>query len=455
MEQSLTMNQSQRLAMTVKLQQAIQILQLSSQDLRAAIEKEYLENPALEMEDSSEGHEAGEKLTDRYSVEEIAALGNYLGEDDGTPRTVKTEVRQSFEAAASSTLTLEEELLEQVNFAFQDEMEKGIAVFLVGSIDNRGYLTLPLSEIARSMQASETDVEAVLEVVQAFEPAGVGARSLSECLQIQAKRQGIYEGLVAAVIDRYLDEVANARFKTIAGQEGCTLEEVQLAVDIIRTLNPKPGSSYGGDASDYIVPDVVVRRIDGAYVVVLNEDHIPHLNISPVYRNQTGFDAETRKYIEQRVNSAVWLIKSIEQRRMTLRHVVEEIVRQQKEYLDKGPLYLRPLLMKTVAENIGVHESTVSRAVANKYVEMPHGIIALKKFFTANLASTESGEEFIALQAKKVIEELIQAENPKKPLSDQHLAEQLAERNMKLSRRTVMKYREQLGYPSSVKRKRY
>ena len=455
MEQNLSMNLSQKLAMTVKLQQAIQILQLSSQDLRATIEKEYLENPALEMDDDFASPDAGEKLTDRYSIEEIASLANYLNEDEPQPRGVKAEVKQSFEAAASSGLTLEEDLLEQVNFAFREDTDKGIAVFIVGSIDSRGYLTMPLEEIARSMQTATAEVEAVLEVIQAFEPAGVGARDLSECLRIQAKRQGIYEGLVAAVIDHHLDEVAEARYKVIADEENCSLEDLQLAVDIIRTLNPKPGSSYGDASSDYIVPDVVVRKVDGKYIVLVNDDTIPHLNIASVYREHADFDPDTRKYIEQRLNSAVWLLKSIEQRRQTLRHVVEEIVRQQQDYLEKGPRFLHPLLMKTVADQIGVHESTVSRAVANKYVEMPHGVVALKKFFTANLGGDGSGEEFIALQAKKAIEELIQAEDSRKPLSDQKLAQLLLEKKMKLSRRTVMKYREQLGFPSSVKRKRY
>lgn len=455
MEQSLSINQSQRLAMTVKLQQAIQILQLSSQDLRATIEKEYLENPALEMDDDFPEQEPEEKLTDRYSIEDMSSLASYFGDDEPLPHTVQQEAKRGLEVAAVSGITLEEELLEQVNFAFREECDRGIAVFIVGSIDSRGYLTTSVEEIARAMQTTVEEVEAVLEVVQAFEPAGVAARSLQECLVIQARRRGIYEGLVAVILTRYLDEVANARFRVIAEKEACLLEDVQLAVDIIRTLNPKPGSSYGDTASEYILPDVEVHKVDDTYVVRINDDYIPRLNIASVYKSRTDFDPATRKYIEQRLNSAVWLIKSIEQRRQTLQHVVEEIVRQQRDYLEKGPHYLHPLRMKTVADAIGVHESTVSRAVANKYVEMPHEVVALKKFFSANLGGEGNGEEFIALQAKQAIEALIAAEDPKKPLSDQHLTKLLLEKNMKLSRRTVMKYREQLGYPSSVKRKRY
>lgn len=457
MEQNLSMNLNQKLAMTVKLQQAIQILQLSSQELRTTIEKEYLENPALEMEEgNAELPDAkAEKLTDRYSIEDISALADYLGEDEKHPRSSRDEVRQSFEAVASTNLTLEQELLEQVDFTFQQESQKGIAIFIVGSIDSRGYLTTELSEIARAMQVNVAEVEAVLQVIQSFEPVGVGARSLQECLRIQAKQQGIYEGLVAAVINHHLDHVAAAQYKAIAAAEDSNLSDVQLAVDIIRTLNPKPGSSYGDAVSDYVIPDVVVRKNGDDYIVLVNDYGIPQLHISHVYRNATGFDAETKKYIEQRVNSAAWLIKSIGQRQDTLRKVVTEIVKQQREYFDKGPQYLRPLLMKTVAENIGVHESTVSRAVANKYAGIPHGVVMLKKFFTANLAASTTGDELIASQVRHAIEELIQGENPKKPYSDQQITKLLWQRDMKISRRTVMKYREQLGIPSSVKRKRY
>ena len=453
MEQNLSMNLSQKLAMTVKLQQAIQILQLSSQELRTTIEKEYLENPALEMEDSSDL--PGEKLTDRYSIEDISSLASYLGEEEKRPRTFQEDVKQRFETAASTDLTLEQDLLEQVNFVFKSEEERGIATFIVGSIDSRGYLTTELAEIARAMQTTEQKAAAVLQRVQGFEPAGVGARSLRECLEIQARQQGIYEGLVAAVIERHLDDVAASQYKAIAAAEKCSLANVQLAVDIIRTLNPKPGSSYSEGASDYIVPDVVVRKSGDDYVVLVNEYGIPQLHIAQVYKNAAGFDEETKKYIEQRVNAAAWLIRSIGQRQDTLRRVVTEIVRQQRDYLDKGPRYLRPLLMKTIAENIGVHESTVSRAVANKYVEMPHGVVMLKKFFAAGLVTTASGEELIASQVRSAIEELIQKEDARKPYSDQQLMVLLEQRDMKISRRTVMKYREQLGIPSSVKRKRY
>lgn len=455
MEQKLNMNLSQHLAMTMKLRQAIQILQLSAQDLRAAIEKEYLENPALEIEyDKADLVGPLDKHSDPYRAEDISALADYLGGDSQEPHYFTDDIDRGLEAAAPVDITLEDELLEQVNFLFRDEAEKAIAVFIVGCIDSRGYLALPVEEIARAMQASEEAVLSVLERIQELEPAGVGARSLAECLRIQAEQQGIYEGLVAALIDHHLDEVAQGRIKAIAEAEKVGPEDVQMAVDILRTLNPKPGSAYGGETSNYITPDVLVQKLDGGYRVTMNDSYVPHLHISALYREAAGFDEETQKYISQRLSSAFWLIKSIEQRRVTICHVVEEIVRRQQEALEQGMNHLKPMTMKEVADSIGVHESTVSRAVANKFAEFPLGVVALKKFFTVNLAAS-SEEEFIADQVRAAMEEIIRSEDARKPYSDQKITALLAERGMKLSRRTVMKYREQLGIPSSVKRKRY
>lgn len=450
-EQSLNMNLSQHLAMTMKMQQAIQILQLSAQDLRAEIEKEYLENPALEMDYGDGAPADGELL----QADNLSRLRDYLGEENGSAGYFTDEQEHGAEAAEAEVLTLEDELLEQVKFTFHKVEERAIATFIVGSIDERGYLVVPLAEIARAMQATLAEVEAVLQQVQLFEPAGVGARDLAECLRLQAQRQGIYEGLVAAVIDHHLDDVAEARIKEIAAAEHCRPQEVQLAVDIVRRLDPKPGAAYGGEAAAFITPDVLVQEIDGDYHVSFNDNYVPQLRISAAYQHAEGFDAETRKYITQRLNAAAWLINSIEQRRTTIRHVVEEILRRQPEFMAQGKNALRPMTMKDVADAIGVHESTVSRAVANKYVQLPNGIMALRRFFSANLAKSGSGEDFAAVQAKTAIEELIKGEDPHRPLSDQKLCELLKERQMDISRRTVMKYREQLGYPSSVKRKRY
>lgn len=454
MEQSLSLQLGQKLAMTMQLQQAISILQLSAQDLRTLIDHEYLENPALEMDENDVESDTREKITDQFSFEDISALAHYLGDETAaTNSVVRDDLQQSFEAVAVIKQTLEEVLEEQVNMTFSRAYEREIAEYIVGSINDKGYLTCTIQEIATAMKRSESEIGQVLQIIQTFEPEGIGARNLQECLTIQAKQQAIYQGLVAEILDYYLDEIANLHYKNIADKLGCLPSDIQLAVDIIRSLNPKPGLAFGSEQSDYIVPDVVVRKIDDEYIVMVNDYGIPRLNINSAYKNASDFDHETKKYIEGCVNSAAWLIKSIEQRRSTLYNVVCEIVRLQIEFFDKGQKFIKPMLMKTVADQIDVHESTVSRSVANKYVETPHGVMSLKSFFNANLSA--NGEELVASQVKTRIKTLIEQEDTKKPLSDQQLSELLKAEDMNISRRTVMKYREQLGFLSSVKRKRY
>ena len=448
------MNLSQHLAMTMQLQQAIEILQLSAQELCATIEKEYLENPVLEMDYPSGRRELYEQGGPAHAG--VRALADYLDGGGKQPAYFTDEDERQFDAPAPLHATLEEELLEQVNFTFnENESERAVATFLVGSLDSRGYLTLPVAEVARAMACSEAEVLRILAVIQGFEPAGVGARDLAECLRLQAQRQGIYDGLVAAIIDRHLDAVAAHRLKEIAAAEHVRPAEVQMAVDIVRRLNPKPGAAYGAADSAYITPDVINRKGEKGYEVEVEEAGVPQLHISALYRQSDTFDKATQKYIAGRLRAAAWLINSIEQRRTTIRRVVEEIVRRQTAYFEKGPAFLEPMTMKDVADTIGVHESTVSRAVANKYAELPTGVIALRSFFTVRSARTDTGEDVAAARAKSAIERFIKGEDPKKPLSDQKLCTLLKSKGIELSRRTVMKYREQLGYDSSVKRKRY
>ena len=456
-EQSLGMNLSQHLAMTMQLQQAIEILQLSAQDLCATIEKEYLENPVLEMDYPSGRRELYE--SDGPAHAGVRALADYLDGGSKQPAYFTDEDERQFDAPAPLHATLEEELLEQVNFTFKGEhgaeKERAVATFLVGSLDSRGYLTLPVAEVARAMACSEAEVLRVLAVIQGFEPAGGGGRDLGVSPRPDAQGHGILAGLVAAIIDRHLDAVAAHRLKEIAAAEHVRPAEVQMAVDIVRRLNPKPGSAYGAADSAYITPDVIIRKGEKGYEVEVEEAGVPQLHISALYRQSDTFDKATQKYIAGRLRAAAWLINSIEQRRTTIRRVVEEIVRRQPAYFEKGPASLEPMTMKDVADTIGVHESTVSRAVANKYAELPTGVVALRSLFTSRSARTETGEDVAAAQAKSVIESFIKGEDPKKPLSDQKLCTLLKERGIALSRRTVMKYREQLGYDSSVKRKRY
>lgn len=460
MDQNLSIGLSQHLVMTAQMQQAVQILQLSSMELGALIEKEFLENPALEMDYSDAEQEAGRQSP----LDDANVLADYLGDDDAAPRFSAVEEPRA-EAIDPADLSLEEKLLEQVRFAFSDDRDHAVAVFLVGSTDASGYLTVSVEEAARASQTDTAHVERVLAVYQTFEPIGVGARSLAECLRIQARAQGIYEGLVAHLIDEHLEALAAARVREIAAAEHCSPQAVQQAADIVRRLDPKPGRAYGGRVAERIVPDIVVRRTADGYAVELTDARVPHLRIAQAYRRTDGFDEATRGYIKKRLSAASWLIASIEQRRTTIHRVVEEVLREQKAYLEHGAEALHPMTMKQVADATGLHESTVSRAVANKYIELPHGIVPLRRLFSSGIASTragkarakqnEAGKGQTAEAAKAALRAQLEAEDARHPLSDQKLCDHLKEKGFSVSRRTVMKYREQMGYASSPKRRRY
>lgn len=450
MKQSLSLNLKQKLLMTPKLQQSINILQLSAYELGELIEKEYMENPTLEMDSNSDS-----EFESNAGFDKTMDFLEYLNKDDEKPEPVAFDDDFKVKEPTQINQTLEEYLSEQIDFLFDKEADLYIAKYIIGLLDESGYLRIDISEIANLLKIDAEKVEKILFKIQNLEPTGVGARDLSECLALQAAKIGMYDGLVKQIIDHHLLLVAEGKYKRIATLENVTPAEVQTAVDFIRRFNPKPGASFGKENLEYIVPDVAVRDINGKLEVIINDTNIPKLKVNSLCYKRQSLDVESKKYIEQHVNSAIWLIKSIEQRRLTLLKVVSEIVKQQEEVFYKGIEHMKPLLMKTVAENIGVHESTVSRTVANKYMEMPYGIIALKRFFGASVSKDNDQELVLADKVKSKIKDLIEAENKEKPLSDQQIATLLEQYSMKVSRRTVMKYREQLGYSSSAKRKRY
>lgn len=456
MKQSLSLNLKQKLLMTPKLQQSINILQLPAYELGELIEQEYMENPALEM-DSNSNSETNSETEPAYdfhkAVEILDSVNNNKDDEKVEPNAVDDDFK--FKASTRNCQTLEEHLLEQLDFSLKDKQQLSIAKYIIGLLDENGYLRVDLSEIVSLTSADEAIVDMVLHKIQQMEPIGVGARSLSECLALQAKAENLYDGLVRAIIDKYLAQVAEGKIKEIALLEDSTPKKVQEAIDIIRQFNPKPGAPFGKEIPKYIIPDVIVRDVNGRLEVIINDFGLPKLHISNLCRKHQALDTNSQKYIEQHVNSAVWLIKSIEQRRITLLRVTNEIIKQQEAVFRKGFAYMQPLLMKTIAENIGVHESTVSRTVANKYMEMPFGIVALKKFFAGSVSKQTGEDTIIADKIKTIIKTFIEAENKAKPLSDQQIANLLKDKNMAISRRTVMKYREQLGYASSAKRKRY
>lgn len=446
MKQVLSLKQKQKLVMTPQLQQSINILQLSVSELSELIEREFMENPALDMEPSED------IIVSDDNFDKTVELFDYLNKDDEKPEPRAADEFKVKEFAQNLT-TLTEVLLEQAQFAFTDKQDLEIANYIIGLLDSNGYLRTPLPSIAELLQVSEEHVATILTKLQECEPDGVCARNLQECLRIQAQKQGEYVGLTAMIIDQYLPAIGDGKIKDIALLEKATPEDIQASVDFIRTLNPKPGASYGTENPSYIIPDVTVRNINGRLEILINDSPVPRLHINPLCKKQELLDRETRSYIEKHVNSAMWLIKSIEQRRQTMLKVITEIVEKQEKVFLYGFNYLQPLTMKQVADNIGMHESTISRCVSNKYIDMPFGVVSLKKFFPVSV-NKHSGE-IVTDKVKQAIEKIIAAEDKRKPWSDQQICNQLMDRNMTISRRTVVKYREQLGIPASSKRKRY
>jgi RNA polymerase sigma-54 factor len=351
---------------------------------------------------------------------------------------------------------LHEHLELQLHLAVRDEISKKAGNYLLGCIDDNGYLCSTVAEAALALGMNEQIVGQVLELIQTFDPLGVGARNLQECLTLQLEQKGIENKLVKSIIADYLPDVATGRYKVIAEKLGCTPSDVQQAVDMIRTLDPKPGRAFGKEQSTYITPDITVERVNGKYVILVNDTNTPKLTINPYYRHVAmDSDNESKKFLEGRLNSAVWLIKSIEQRRRTLYNVMEAIISLQQDFFDRGSKFLRPLIMKQVSEQIEVHESTVSRAIANKYVATPHGLVSLRSFFSTAVHNSTGGQDVAATKVKQKIKELIAGESATDPFSDQALGDILCQHGIKISRRTVAKYREELGIMSSAKRKRY
>ncbi len=464
LDHGLKLELNQKLMMTPELRQAIAILQMSALELSDVIAEEILENPVLEIaeksNDDSEQTEVSQQIDQGKDSEQLDDYFNWAdyfnnGMEKKSEQVVADD-KQPFEVFLKNNVSLHEHLELQLHLAVRDEMSKKIGFYLIGCIDDNGYLCSTIAEAALVLGCKEECVAEVLELIQTFDPIGVGARTLQECLTLQLVYKGIEDSLVSGIIANYLSEVAAGKYKVIGEKLKCSAHRVQQAVDIIRTLDPKPGRAFGKEESSYITPDITVERVNGKYVILVNDTNIPKLTINPYYRQVAlGGDQESRQFIEGRLNSAVWLMKSIEQRRRTLYNVMEAIVELQQDFFDHGPKFVHPLIMKQVAEQIAVHESTVSRAIANKYVETPHGLVSLRSFFSAAVQNSAGGQDVSTTKVKQKIKELIAGEDSSEPYSDQALADILGPHGIKISRRTVTKYREELGIVSSAKRKRY
>ncbi|MCF6096848.1 RNA polymerase factor sigma-54 [Thermovorax subterraneus] len=464
MNYSLTLSQTQKLLMTPELRQAITILQLSSLELCDYIEQELLNNPLLDKEEdeytafSEDGMRVDEGKTNEDTIEWEEYLQDYFDWDFLRFPKERKEEETSFENFVSANQTLQEYLLMQLRLAAADKKIFKIGEFLIGNLDKNGYLTVSVQEAARILRVREEEVEEALKVVQTLDPPGVGARNLQECLLIQVEQKGIKDPNLYELIKHHLKDLAEARYTRIAEKLNVPLSKVQELKDIVLSLDPKPARNFSSaNEIQYVIPDAVIEKVGNEYVVIMNDSVTPRLSINPYYRSllmSEDKESLTSKFLTRKLEAALWLIKSLEQRRMTLYKVIKAIVEVQREFLDKGISGLKPLTLKQIADVVGVHESTVSRAISGKYVQTPRGVFELKFFFQNGLEN-ENGSSTCAETIKKMLKEMISNEDPYNPLSDQMIADDLKKKGIRISRRTVAKYREQLGIPSSAKRKRY
>lgn len=454
---NLNLSQEQRLVMTQEMQLSIKLLQMSSCDLREYIDKEFTENPMLEGNFDTIQEEGN--YQDKIDYKEMI---KYLEFDNYGSQSCSSSYDSDNDVSPFNFITekesLTEYLHEQVLECNEDEFIKTIVGYMIENLDGRGYLDISLSDICTELSISENLGKEALEVLQDLEPDGIGAKDLKECLKIQLVKIGILDDNLETIIENYLDAIAENKYAVIAKALKITPKEAQDYGDLIKTLEPKPSRGfYTGDEVKFIIPDASIRKIDGEYFVIMNEGAIPRLSINGLYKQiiNNKEDKQTEEYVKNKLNSAMFLIKSIEQRKSTLLRILEKVVAKQTEYFDKGQKYLKPMTLKEMAEELQLHESTISRAVRDKYVLTSMGTIKIKDMFATGLSSNENGGEDVAvINIKKQIKELVDEENKIKPLSDQVICDELNKRNLNISRRTVAKYREELGIKSSSKRKR-
>jgi len=463
----LHLSQRPALIMTQRLQQALKLLQVPTLELQQILKNEIVQNPLLEevddivesedqakaAEDGSplereEKEESGDETAAKEEVKDEIDWTDFMQDDFDRAYTPQAEENtEFFEKVPVRRESLAEHLTNEMHLLSLSDEDMAIGEVLIGSLDDRGYLATPLEELSTLTGVPVADIERVLLVVQTFDPPGIGARDLRECLLIQLKAKGQEGSLAWRIVDEQFENLKNNKRADIARALRVTPEQVQDAIDSLSTLSPKPGLEVSEEEVKYVVPDLLVERVGEEYVVLLNDKNVPRLRINAAYesvlRGQRKVDSKEREYIKGKLNSARWLIQTIEQRRRTMIKVMTCIISEQREFFDKGIQFLRPLTLQQVARQIGMHESTVSRVTTNKYVQTPRGVFELKFFFSSGL-STDDGEDVSAKTARDRIKNLIAEEDAKDPLSDQKIAEILHVDGLNIARRTVAKYREQL-----------
>jgi len=463
MQQNLNVSLQQVLA--PQLQQSLQILQVPMLELRNLIQQEIQANPVLEEEITEPSIEDRQREQDEFKeeFERLAKLDeewrDYMAQNNSysSKSQEDEERRQFFFDSIISHETLQQHLMEQLNNGDLEGEDRKTAELIIGNIDDIGFLQSPLEEMAQNTGMALEDLQRVLDVIQTFHPVGVGSRDLRDCLLIQLRRIGKDQSLEYRIVEKHLDDLGKRRFPEIARRLGTTVEQVQRCANFIATLDPKPGQIFSPDPNNYVLPDVDVIKVGDGYQVTLNGEQIPHLRISNTYKDLMSRDhngTEVKDYIRDKIRSGKFLIKSIHQRQQTISNIAHEIVSRQKEFLEKGSAFLKPMTMVQIAETVGVHETTVSRAISGKYISTPQGVFEMKYFFTPGY-QTSGGESMSNTSVKEAIAELVKGEAPKNPLSDKEIVEILSNRGIPIARRTVAKYRSELNILPSNMRKRF
>lgn len=455
-----------------QLRQSLEMLQLPILELQTVIQQELEQNPTLEeigqdnaqveIEPGSGELEKAEEMDFDKQFEALAKLDDewrdyFFQQEDSGYQSGKdlNESHQYFLDSIAEQESLQEHLMAQLTFAGLSDEDRQIAELIIGSIDDDGYVTSDIEEMAATAEIDATRLADVLSLIQDFHPTGVGARNLKECLQLQLRRLGREGELEWNIVEHHLENLGRRRFQAVARALKVSQEEVIEAAQFIGTLDPRPGRLYTNEVANYVLPEVVVKKIDGEYVVILNDDQLPHLRISNHYRSlmrQDTTSKDVKSYIQERVRAGAFLIKSIHQRQKTIFRIASEIVRVQHEFLEQGIAHLRPITMAEIAREVGVHETTVSRAVSGKYMRTPKGVFEMKYFFTTGLKTADGGSvsnETI----KDTLTHMVEEEDPTKPLSDQEILEKLKAQGIKIARRTIAKYRLMLRIPPSHLRK--
>ena len=446
---TLELNQSQKLILTTQLKQSLAILNMSRLEVEEEIRKESESNPLLEAERNDEEIDWEKYIKHMESI-------NIRQDKNDAPYSSENAV--DFENMIRSTSNLYDYLIDELKYFKLTFEEKRICKYIIDSLDEDGYLRINDKEIYDALRVDASLFRRCLDIVQQLDPPGIGARNISECLILQLERRGISNNIVENIIMNDLELIGRNKLKDIAKKYKISIEKCKEAIEVIRHLDPKPGRACSNDKCVYVQPDVIVDKIDGKYIVHTNEKDVYNIKINDFYRNMMTdkeSDKEAKEFIKERLNSAATLIKNIESRKSTILRIAEAIIEEQQEFIQKGEKYIKPMKMKDIADKLEIHESTVSRGVNGKYMLTPFGLYEFKFFFNAALETDNSSEGASSAGIKRDIKDIIDGENKKKPLSDDAISKMLKEKGVSVARRTVAKYREELGIPSSSRRKEF